>query len=80
VHRCDGTSPHHIQVGSHMALLIETGLSDWIGDEEIATTLQALAPGADIRTPGTLGDPNDITMLAVVSMQSNHPEGPGLRP
>ncbi|WP_209505458.1 MULTISPECIES: glyoxylate/hydroxypyruvate reductase A [unclassified Ruegeria] len=56
-----------------MALLIETGLSDWIGDEEIAATLQALAPGADIRTPETLGDPGDITMLAVVNMQSNHP-------
>ncbi|NOD62553.1 MULTISPECIES: glyoxylate/hydroxypyruvate reductase A [unclassified Ruegeria] len=56
-----------------MALLIETGLSDWIGDEEIAAKLKAAAPDADIRTPQTLGNPEDITMLALVGMQSDHP-------
>ncbi|NOD77152.1 MULTISPECIES: glyoxylate/hydroxypyruvate reductase A [unclassified Ruegeria] len=56
-----------------MALLIETGLSDWIGDEEIAAKLKATAPDADIRTPQTLGNPEDITMLALVGMQSDHP-------
>ncbi len=57
-----------------MALLIETGLSDWISDSDIARDIQRLHPNADVRTPETLGDPTDITMLAVVGLQDEHPK------
>ncbi len=57
----------------YMALLIETGLSNWISDDDIARSLQAVLPDADIRTADTLGNPDDITMLAVVDMQRDHP-------
>ncbi|WP_170572949.1 2-hydroxyacid dehydrogenase [Ruegeria atlantica] len=55
-----------------MALLIETGMSDWISDSDIARDIQRLHPGADIRTPDTLGNPDDITMLAVVGLKDEN--------
>ncbi|KUJ78646.1 2-hydroxyacid dehydrogenase [Ruegeria profundi] len=57
-----------------MALLIETGLTDWINDGDIARDIRHLYPDADVRTPDTLGDPADITMLAVVGLQDTHPQ------
>ncbi|WP_170761631.1 2-hydroxyacid dehydrogenase [Ruegeria lacuscaerulensis] len=57
-----------------MALLIETGLSDWISDNDIAREVQRLYPGTDVRTPSTLGDPSDITMVAVVGLNDDHPK------
>ena len=39
-----------------MALLIDTGLSDWMSDSEIADEVRRLAPGSDVRTPDTIGD------------------------
>ena len=55
-----------------MALLINTGLSDWMSDAEIAQQVRDHAPGADVRTPDTIGDPAEITMVAVVSLQTDH--------
>lgn len=56
-----------------MALLIETGLSDWISNSDIARDIQRLYPDADVRTPDTIGDPADITMVAVVGLKNDHP-------
>ena len=56
-----------------MALLIETGLSDWMSDAEIAVEIQRLIPGADVRTPDTIGDASDITMVALVGLQDDQP-------
>ncbi|MFY2822820.1 2-hydroxyacid dehydrogenase [Ruegeria sp. MALMAid1280] len=57
-----------------MALLIETGVSDWISDSDIARDIRQLYPGADVRTPDTLGDPADITVVAVVRLSDDHPK------
>jgi glyoxylate/hydroxypyruvate reductase A len=57
-----------------MALLIETGLSDWISDSDIARDIQRQYPEADVRTPDNLGNPADITMVAVVGLKNDHPE------
>ncbi|WP_170362425.1 2-hydroxyacid dehydrogenase [Ruegeria arenilitoris] len=57
-----------------MALLIETGLSDWISDNDIAQDIRRLHPDMDVRTPETLGDPTDITMVAVVVLCNDHPK------
>ncbi len=51
-----------------MALLIETGLTDWLPDDEIASEIKRLVPDLDVRTPETCGDPAEITMLAVVGL------------
>lgn len=56
-----------------MALLVETGLTNWISDDEIAGTLRNLDPKADIRTPDTLGDPAGIRMIATVSLPKGRP-------
>ena len=34
-----------------MALLVDTGISGWMSNQEIAAQLRAQLPGADIRTP-----------------------------
>ncbi|WP_170473768.1 2-hydroxyacid dehydrogenase [Ruegeria arenilitoris] len=56
-----------------MALLIETGLSDWMSDDEIAEEIRSLAPNADVRTPDTIGDASEITMIALVALKDDHP-------
>ncbi|WP_171210980.1 glyoxylate/hydroxypyruvate reductase A [Ruegeria sp. HKCCA5426] len=56
-----------------MALLIETGLSDWMSDGDIVREIKRLRPGMDARTPDTIGDPADITMIAVVGLNNTHP-------
>ena len=55
-----------------MALLIETGLSDWMTDEDIARDIRKLAPELDVRTPDTLGNADEITMVAMVQMREDH--------
>lgn len=52
-----------------MALLIDTGLSDWMSDADLAQGVLRLSPEADVRTPDAIGDPADITMVAVVSLR-----------
>ncbi len=52
-----------------MALLIDTGLSDWMSDADLADGVRRLSPEADVRTPDTIGDPDEITMVAVVSLR-----------
>lgn len=52
-----------------MALLIATGTTGWISNEEIASDLRALAPEADIRTDP--GNPEDITMIAVSRLSTS---------
>lgn len=55
-----------------MALLIDTGLSDWMSDAEIAEEVRRHAPTADVRTPSTIGDPTEVTMVAVVGLRDDH--------
>ena len=56
-----------------MALLIDGGLSGWMTDAEIAEQVRAQLPGADVRTPDTLGNAEDITMIAVVVLPADRP-------
>lgn len=53
-----------------MALLIETGITGWMTDVEIAEAVREAAPQADVRTPETLGDPSEITMMAVSTLKA----------
>ncbi len=63
-----------------MALLIETGLSDWISDSDIARDIRELHPGLDVRTRDTIGDASDITMIAVVGLKDDqHQQLPNLQ-
>ncbi len=63
-----------------MALLIETGLSDWISDSDIAREIRELHPGMDVRTRDSIGDANDITMIAVVGLKDDqHQQLPNLQ-
>ncbi len=63
-----------------MALLIETGLSDWISDSDIAREIRQLHPGLDVRTRDTIGDASDITMIAVVGLKDDqHQQLPNLQ-
>lgn len=64
-----------IETGAQMALLIETGLTNWMSDHEIAQQVGKLLPEADVRTRGTLGDASEITMLAVVGLKDDQPGG-----
>lgn len=57
-----------------MALLIDTGLTDWIGDEVIARDIRALYPDADVRTPDSIGNAEDIRMVALVGLRDDHPK------
>ncbi|WP_120634306.1 glyoxylate/hydroxypyruvate reductase A [Ruegeria sp. EL01] len=54
-----------------MALLIDTGLSNWTSDADIARDVLRQMPDADVRTPETIGNANDITMMAVVDLKTN---------
>ena len=60
-----------------MALLIQSGASGWFTDEELAREVTTFGPDLDIRTPATIGDPSEITMLAVSSLK---PDVPGQLP
>lgn len=55
-----------------MALLIDTGLSNWKTDEEIAQEVLRLSPGADVRTSDTIGNADEISMVAVVDLKDRH--------
>ncbi|MDA7967252.1 glyoxylate/hydroxypyruvate reductase A [Ruegeria sp.] len=55
-----------------MALLIDTGLSDWMSDAEIAESVRNSAPGLDVRTPESLGNADEVTMIAVVGLRDDH--------
>lgn len=57
-----------------MALLVETGLSDWMSDSDIADEIRRLNPGADVRTPDAVGNADEITMIALVGLQDDHPK------
>lgn len=52
-----------------MALLIETGLTGWMGDADIARDIRAVDPDLDVRTPDTIGDADQITMVAVAGLR-----------
>ncbi len=54
-----------------MALLIETGLTDWLTNAEIAAEIKRLVPSLDVRTPEDCGDPKEIRMLAVVGLRDD---------
>lgn len=56
-----------------MALLVDTGISGWMSNEEIAAQLRAQLPGADIRTPDDPGDPAQVTMMAVANLRADWP-------
>ncbi|MGI9368603.1 MAG: 2-hydroxyacid dehydrogenase [Ruegeria sp.] len=57
-----------------MALLVETGLSDWMSDAEIAAEIRRQIPDADVRTPDTVGDRAEIEMVAVVGLNNDQPK------
>ncbi|WP_170782903.1 2-hydroxyacid dehydrogenase [Ruegeria lacuscaerulensis] len=52
-----------------MALLIETGLTGWMSDADIARDIRAVDPDLDVRTPDTIGDADQITMVAVAGLR-----------
>jgi glyoxylate/hydroxypyruvate reductase A len=56
-----------------MALLIDVGLDGWITDDEIAAEVAKARPGLDIRTPASLGAPEEITMLACARLREAWP-------
>lgn len=56
-----------------MALLIDTGISGWISNAELRAQVLAYAPDADIRLRETLGNPDDIRMLAVSDLSDDLP-------
>ena len=55
-----------------MALLIDTGLSNWMSNAEIAEGVLRLAPDADVRTPDTIGNADEISMVALVNLNDGH--------
>ncbi len=57
-----------------MALLVETGLSDWMSDADIAAEIKRQIPDADVRTPDTVGDRSEVTMIAVVGLHKDQPK------
>ncbi len=56
-----------------MALLIDIGHRGWMRDEDLADRIRANAPGADIRTRANLGDPAEVTMVAVSRLSQDLP-------
>ncbi|SPJ28183.1 2-hydroxyacid dehydrogenase [Falsiruegeria mediterranea] len=63
-----------------MALLIDIGISGWMTEEELAEQVRAAMPEADVRTSADVGDPADVTMMAVVSLNGDRPtEFPNLQ-
>ena len=56
-----------------MALLIDTGLSDWISNADFREQVLAYAPNSDVRLREDLGDPNEIRMVAVSELSADLP-------
>ncbi|MFA3918603.1 2-hydroxyacid dehydrogenase [Ruegeria hyattellae] len=56
-----------------MALLINVGHGGWMTDAEIAETVRAHDPGADVRPLAEPGDLSDVTMLAVSKLNPDLP-------
>ncbi|MFC3614297.1 2-hydroxyacid dehydrogenase [Lutimaribacter marinistellae] len=56
-----------------MALLIDIGHDGWMRNEDLAQKLKAFFPGADIRTREALGDPAEVTMVAVSRLSEDLP-------
>lgn len=56
-----------------MALLINTGVRDWIDDDALAAQMRDMLPGADVRTCAAMGDPADIRMIAVAHLHRDMP-------
>ena len=57
-----------------MALLVDAGLSNWLSDDEIACEIRKHDPGADVRTPATIGNADEITMIAVAALKPDAPQ------
>ncbi|WP_164659716.1 glyoxylate/hydroxypyruvate reductase A [Tropicibacter sp. Alg240-R139] len=63
-----------------MALLIDIGISGWMTEQELADQVRAAMPEADVRLSTDVGNPEDITMMAVVSLNGDRPtEFPNLQ-
>ncbi|WP_171100474.1 glyoxylate/hydroxypyruvate reductase A [Ruegeria sp. HKCCD7255] len=58
-----------------MALLIETGMTGWISNEDLARDIGKSAPDLDLRTPENLGNPAEITMMAVANLNTDRMRG-----
>ncbi|WP_171209477.1 MULTISPECIES: glyoxylate/hydroxypyruvate reductase A [unclassified Ruegeria] len=58
-----------------MALLIETGMTGWISNEDLARDIGKSAPDLDLRTPENLGNPEEITMMAVANLNTDRMRG-----
>lgn len=57
-----------------MALLVDTGHSGWLTNEDIASEIRKHDPAADVRTPETIGDAGQITMVAVSALRADLPQ------
>jgi glyoxylate/hydroxypyruvate reductase A len=56
-----------------MALLIDTGISGWMTDDDLRDEVLNLLPGADVRVRADIGDPADIRMVAVSRLAGDLP-------
>lgn len=56
-----------------MALLIDIGHGGWMTEDELRDEVLVHVPGADVRTPDNIGDPTQITMLAVSQLRDDLP-------
>ena len=56
-----------------MALLIDIGHSGWLTEAEIRNDVLEHLPGADVRTPDAMGNPDEITMIAVLRLRDTLP-------
>ncbi|WP_424979891.1 2-hydroxyacid dehydrogenase [Leisingera sp. S232] len=54
-----------------MAMLISIGHDGWYTEEQLATGLHAMAPGADIRPASNPGNLEDISVLAVSALKGD---------
>lgn len=54
-----------------MALLIDIGITGWMEESDLAAQVLASMPDADVRISTDMGNPEDITMAAVVSLNSD---------
>ena len=60
-----------------MALLIDVRAEGWMTDQQLKDILRPYLPDADLRTRSELGNPAEVTMLAVSSLA---PDLPGQLP
>jgi glyoxylate/hydroxypyruvate reductase len=56
-----------------MALLIDTGISGWMRDEDLRDQLLAHLPGGNVRMRGNMGNTDAITMVAVADLSDDLP-------